>query len=148
MNPKDIASKYLADSKTMQLATVAGNQPWISTVYFVADERMNLYWLSWPSRRHSLEISQNNKAAIAIAIKLDQPVIGLQAEGTVSIVEDSEEVAKVMKLYTAKYGSGQKFYKNFITNRNQHNMYKFIAKKFVLFDEVNFPDDSPLEIEK
>lgn len=126
----------------MQLATVTGGQPWICTVYYVTDDQLNFYWLSFPSRRHSREIEQNNKVAVTIPVKFDQPVIGLQAEGTAEIVSDPLQIEKVMAKYTEKYNTGKDFYANFKAGKNKHQMYRFIASHIVLFDEVNFPGDS------
>jgi uncharacterized protein YhbP (UPF0306 family) len=137
--------KYMEQGKIMQLATVSHDQPWISTVYYVTDEHMNIYWLSWPERRHSQELTKNPKAAIAIAIKLDKPVIGIQTEGSVERVQDSDEVRAVMQKYVAKYSSGKDFYDNFVSGKNKHTLYKFVPNTFVLFDEVHFPENGRQE---
>lgn len=132
---------YLRDAKLMQVATVSNGGPWICTVYFVADDNLNLYWLSLPTRRHSQDIAVDNNVAIAIAIKPDLPVIGIQAEGAVAIVSEAKIVEKVMVQYVEKYNSGKDFYKNFIEGTNQHQMYKFTADSMILFDEKSFPDN-------
>jgi len=124
--------------KMMQIASVSGDQPWICTVFFVADDQQNLYWLSTPARRHSREIADNNKTAIAIAVKSDWPIIGIQSEGLSTVVKDPEIVKKVMGEYVKKYGQGADFYDNFVAGTNQHDLYKFTPKSFILFDEVNF----------
>lgn len=147
MQPLDLVRHYLPQGRTMQVATVDGDQPWICTVYFVADDELNLYWLSWPTRRHSQEIAKNSKVAIAVPIKTDQPVIGVQAEGTAAEVTSKELVAKIMQRYTAKYNSGHQFYDNFVAGRSQHVLFKFTPSTFVLFDEVNFPTDGRQVVE-
>lgn len=124
-----------------QLATSANGQPWVCSVYYVVDDELNLYWLSFPNRRHSQEIGKNNKVAITIAVKTDLPVVGLQAEGAAELVKDSKQIEKITKLYVDRYNAGQNFYNNFLEGKNKHMMYKFTPKKFTLFDEVNFPED-------
>jgi uncharacterized protein YhbP (UPF0306 family) len=133
--------RHLSYKEMMQIATAQGDQPWICTVFFVADELQNLYWLSSPERRHSQEIARNQKVAIAVPVKSDWPVIGIQAEGVATVVQDAEEVKHVMELYVTKYGKGKDFYDNFVKGTNQHNLYKFTPNTFVLFDEVNFAGD-------
>jgi uncharacterized protein YhbP (UPF0306 family) len=147
MELKNLIKKYLSKSRMMQIATVDNGQPWICTVYYVEDEDLNLYWLSWPTRRHSQEIKKLNKIAIAVPVKLDKPVIGIQAEGTAKVAKEKEEVAKVMKLYVKKYGSGKQFYDNFIAGKNEHWLYRFTPSNFVLFDEVTFKDDTRKELQ-
>jgi uncharacterized protein YhbP (UPF0306 family) len=138
---KDLVSKYLKEGRVMQIATCDGGQPWICSVYFVPDDQQNLYWLSLPARRHSLEIAKNFKIAIAIAVKFDKnPIIGIQAEGSAAVVEDEKTIEKVLPAYVEKYGNGKDFYELFKAGKNQHQLYKFTPKKYFLFDEVNFSD--------
>lgn len=146
MNPNKLVDTYLTSGWVMQLATVEGDQPWVCTVYFVTNSDRNFYWLSLSSRRHSLEIVKHHRAAIVIAIKLDQPVIGIQAEGYVTGVGDKEELSSVIKKYIKKYDIGHDFYEKFITGKNQHKMYKFTPDKIYLFDEVNYPGGKRIEI--
>lgn len=142
MEVSGLIKKYLGEAKMMQVATVKGDQPWICTVYFMEDDNLNLFWLSLPTRRHSQEIASHNKIAVTVPIKFDQPVIGIQAEGTADIANKPKQIADIMKLYTNRYNAGEDFYNNFVTGKNQHLLYRFTPKRFVLFDEVNFPDDS------
>lgn len=142
MTLQDHIKKNLDEMRMMQVASVRAGQPWICTVYFVADEQQNLYWLSLPERRHSQEISEHNKVAVAVPVKFDtQPVIGIQAEGSAEIVQDAGEVKKAMNLYVKKYNLGKDFYDNFTAGKNKHVLYKFLPRKFVLFDEMNYSGD-------
>jgi len=126
----------------MQLATLADGRPWICTVYYVFDQHNNLYWLSYPERRHSQEVEKNPNVAAAIAIKFeDKPVIGLQVEGKAETVQDAAIVKRVMDDYVDKYDSGKDFYDNFITGTNKHKLYKLTPELFVLFDELHFPNE-------
>lgn len=137
----NLLHSYLKAGGVMQLATAREEQPWICTVYYVADEQRNLYWLSYPERRHSQEIADNEKVAVTIVIKTDKPVVGVQAEGSATKVTEHEVIADIMALYVAKYDAGKQFYENFMNGTNRHAMYKFTPKQYVLFDELNFPDD-------
>jgi uncharacterized protein YhbP (UPF0306 family) len=141
MNVENLIKKYLVETRMMQIATVSGEQPWICTVYFVADKDQNLYWLSLPARRHSQEIAKNSKVAVAIAVKFDKnPIVGIQAEGAAEIIKNAEVVKEVLPSYVEKYGSGKDFYDNFVAGKNEHALYKFTPAKYALFDETNFSD--------
>jgi uncharacterized protein YhbP (UPF0306 family) len=146
MQPLDLIRSYLPHGRMMQIATQEDGQPWICTVYFVEDDNLNLYWLSLPARRHSVEIAKSNKIAIAVPIKHDKPVVGIQAEGSAEAVADKAVIADVMQRYVERYGAGQKFYDNFVAGQNQHVLFKFTPQTYVLFDEVNFPEDGRQEI--
>lgn len=143
-----ITKQYLqGDAKTLQLATVRGGKPWIATVYFVVDDELNIYWLSWPERRHSREIAENSAVAGAVVIKADQPVIGVQLAGVVSEVTDDKTIESVMKLYVAKYDQGHKFREAVAAGTNKHHMYKLTPREILLFDEVTYPSDSPVAVQ-
>lgn len=133
--------ELLKEGRLMQIATTSGDQPWICTVYYVADTQHNLYWLSFPTRRHSQEIANNRHIAIAIAIKHDKPVIGIQAEGSATAVTDPNEVKEVMQNYVAKYNQGKDFYNNYKSGTNRHVLYKFTPNNYVLFNELHFDGD-------
>ena len=146
MEPLALIRDYLPQGRMMQVATVGDDQPWICTVYYVEDDNMNLYWLSLPTRRHSLEIAKHNHIAVAVPIKFDKPVVGIQAEGEAQAVADKTIIASVMQRYVERYGSGRQFYDNFVAGKNQHVLFKFTPRKWVLFDEVHFSDDTRKEV--
>lgn len=141
-----LIKQYLSVGRAIQLATSVNDIPWISTVYYVVDEKQNIYWLSYPSRRHSQDIAVNSNVALTLVVKQDIPVIGVQAQGTVALVERATTVAKIMFLYIKKYGAGKSFYKNFNFKTNKHSMYCFTPSKIILFDELNFGSDNSQEI--
>ena len=62
-----IRSEDINASYTMQLATSRDGQPWNCSVYFVM-QAGKFYWLSFPDRRHSMELERNPRAAIAVGI--------------------------------------------------------------------------------
>lgn len=141
------AKEYLqSDAPVMQIATVHDGKPWIASVYFVADDELNVYWLSWPERRHSGEIAKNTYVAATVAIKTDRPVIGVQLEGVAEEVVDPEVVRDVIALYVAKYNEGKRFYDAFVAGTNRHHMYVLRPRAIQLFDEVYFPAESPLQV--
>ena len=144
---QDILSYLRRDTAyTMQLATVQGSGPWIATVYFVADDELNLYWLSWPERRHSREIAECAQVAAAIVMQAEQPVVGIQGEGTASIVTDNETIEWVMQLYAQKYQQGEKFAQHHAAGTNHHVLYKLKPTTISLFDEERYAGRSPIVI--
>lgn len=140
MNKQLLVSKYLEQGEVMQLATSVNDQPWVVSVYYVSFQD-RVYWLSFPSRRHSQDIEANSKVAATIMIKADRPVIGVEVAGVAKLVNDTNMVQEVMRIYIEKYGEGDKFYANFLQGTNKHGMYCLVPQEIVLFDEVNFPDN-------
>ena len=127
--------------KVMQLATSRSGQPWVCTVYYVVLHGY-FYWLSFPERRHSQELANNQKAAVTIVIRQDVPVVGLQAEGDVHVVHDLAEAADVLALYIEKYDKGKDFMSLLRQGKNRHELYCLKARKIMLFDEQT-PESVP-----
>jgi hypothetical protein len=122
---KDLIQQYLAENKHMQLATVHDGQPWICTVYFVADDEFNLYWMSARERQHSVEITNDSKVAVTV----------------VRDTERKQELEHAHELYQSKFGA--KDYD--LSEIKQHKptgraYWVFNPTKISLWDEVNFPD--------
>lgn len=115
-------------------------------MYFVCDTDLNLYWLSYPTRRHSQDIAQNHHVAIAVAVKDDIPVVGVQAEGTAEKIDSFAVATKVLPRYIKKYGAGKQFLQNLKLHKNKHVLYKFTPNRIILFDEKTFGSQESQEI--
>lgn len=102
MELRNTISTWLSEGKLMQLSTSVNDQPWICTVGFVSDKDLNIYWFSKTSRRHSIEVMQNNKVAAAI-VHDTRTRQALQLTGTASPLP-TEEVERVHALYASKLG--------------------------------------------
>jgi nitroimidazol reductase NimA-like FMN-containing flavoprotein (pyridoxamine 5'-phosphate oxidase superfamily) len=132
----DVTADEINACQTMQLATSCEDQPWNATVYFVVNGG-NFYWLSFPERRHSQDLTVNQRAAIAIVLQSTQPVVGVQSEGDVSVVNDLSEVERVLDMYIEKYDQGKQFVQLFKKGNNKHELYRFVPRRIFLFDERN-----------
>ncbi len=138
---QDLVVKYLDQARQMQVATSVNNVPWIATVYFAHDNLHNLFWISKPDRRHSKELIANPKVAGAIVIeqKPGEPVRGVQFQGTARDVTNPEEIRKLFLAYGERYDK-LGITEDIISGKNPHHLYEVEPELFVLFDEVNFPD--------
>ncbi len=90
----------------MSLATCEDNTPWAASVFFVADDAFNLYFISSQSSRHSQNGATNSR--IAVTINKDHSdwftISGLQIEGSVA-VSPVQERERVLALYLNKFPS-------------------------------------------
>ncbi len=150
MDLKKSITDYLKTARVMQLATCVDNQPWACTVHFYSDGELNFYWVSMTSRRHSIEIEQNPKVAIAVKIHEDTAsenyVIGISAEGEAAQIE-MDEIKKIGEKYISKLGKKPKLLEDILAGNGGFTFYKFTPSKFVLFDLKNFPDQPRQELE-
>jgi uncharacterized protein YhbP (UPF0306 family) len=143
MDIKELISGYLNSQYMMQVATESNRQPWICTVYYAVDSDLNLYWLSLPTRKHSKEIKINNKIAAAIPVVFvnGEKVVGIQVQGIAEELESSSNFRKIAELYADIFNRTKDWVEDFCKNETDHKLYKITPKKFVLFDERNFPED-------
>jgi|GEM_PF-379466 len=140
-----LAQEYFSSVKPMQLATISNGQPWICTVYFVADEDFNLYWMSARERQHSREIAKNSKVAVAV-VKDSERKQALQITGEACEVSD-ESLEKVHTLYTVKYGPKDYDLNEIKRHLPEGRAYWMVKPtKMYFWDEVNFPDAPKQEV--
>lgn len=81
-----IANTYLT------LATTDGEQPWVAPVQYVADDDLNLYFVSLPDSRHMAHIAVNPAVGVAIFDSRQPPFTcrGIQIEGTADAYSTSD----------------------------------------------------------
>jgi uncharacterized protein YhbP (UPF0306 family) len=130
----------------MSLATSADNKPWVCEVHFAYDDELNLYFQSLKSRRHSQEIAKNPNVAGNIVTQhpAGQKPRGVYFEGTAEIVENVDENHPAYTSLNKRFGMGPKIIQEADSDEG-HKFYKIKPSMFVLFDTVNFPENSRQE---
>ena len=98
------AQEWMAEITTLTLATTHDDIPWAATVFFAADAKFNLFFVSDHRTRHGrdVEINTNVAATINPDCRDWNEIKGLQVRGTISIVKGVER-AKAMALYLKKF---------------------------------------------
>lgn len=148
---RELIVDYFKGAKLMSLATCNKNKPWVATVWFAFDDKLNLYFISQNFRRHVAEIKNNPNVAGTIANPhkdLGVKVRGIQFEGKASEVS-VPELPKIFKLFVRRFPNAKanvKSIKNIIENTIKTRFYKIEPLRYVLFDEVNFPKNSQQEL--
>jgi uncharacterized protein YhbP (UPF0306 family) len=97
---------FLAAQSTLALATVnADGTPQIAPLFYVSDDALNLYWLSSPRSRHSVNVSQRACAAATIypSIWAWQEIQGLQIEGRTEAISDDVVRQQMLGRYQDKF---------------------------------------------
>jgi hypothetical protein len=80
----EIVRGIVRDNTYLTLSTANGDQPWGAAVQYVADEDLNLYFVSLPDSRHMSHIMANPSVAVTIFDSRQPPFTsrGVQIEGT------------------------------------------------------------------
>lgn len=140
---RQLIENYLKEAKLMQLATSIDNQPWVCSVWFAADENLNIYWFSSAIRRHSEEIMKNQKVAVAMALPHTpkDPPRGLQLQGVAEMLTKQSDIDKAISVYKNRIFPEATIQKLLTEKENPHMFYKIKPTQFVLFDAVNFGDN-------
>jgi len=140
---KNLIESYIKDQKLVQIATLNDNQPWISSVFYLCDSDLNLYWISLPDTRHSQHILNNlNTAATVVALgEAGKDIAAVQMEGNSVIVNDKKEIEEIIIQYCKLYNRGDKWLDEYLAGENPHKLYKFTPKSYELFDTKNYPDN-------
>jgi uncharacterized protein len=105
-NTQLIVQGFLDTQSTMALATArADGQPESAPLFYVSDERLNLYWLSSPTSRHSLNLSERPAVSATIYAPVWNwtDIVGLQIEGLASPITDDRIREQVLTLYLRKF---------------------------------------------
>lgn len=147
MEVSELVKDYLQEAKMMQLATSVDNQTWVCNVWFAADDDLNMYWFSSTNRRHSGEIRKNPKVAAAVVLPQTPQDIprGLQLEGTAEELSGAEDIAKARSVYESRIFDAETINNLMKNPEKPHKFYRIKPSLFVLFDAVNFPDNSRVE---
>jgi uncharacterized protein YhbP (UPF0306 family) len=105
---RPVLRDFLARQSTLALATAGDSdgRPQVTPLFFVSDDKFNLYWISDPDSRHSINLtSWNDVAAAVYAQTWDWAGIkGVQIEGDAwAVTDDDGERAHALALYSAKF---------------------------------------------
>jgi hypothetical protein len=101
-----IAQTFLEAHSTLALATVnADGTPEVAPVFYISDERLNLYWLSTTSSRHSVNLAAQPRVAATVYPTVWQwnEIVGLQIEGEASIIGDERIREHILTRYLRKF---------------------------------------------
>lgn len=98
------ALAYLRSHNTTTIATVGPDGPWAAAVFY-ASVGFELYYLSAPDSRHSVNIQADPRVAVTINEDYRdwRQIKGIQMEGEVHLLGDEAELARATAVYVEKY---------------------------------------------
>jgi hypothetical protein len=96
---------FLAAHSTLTLATVsAEGTPLAAALFFVADDALNLFFVSSPDSRHAQAIARQPRVALSVHAETWawRDIAGLQLEGLAAALDGAERAA-ALALYAVKF---------------------------------------------
>lgn len=139
MKPIDHIQAFIKKNFQMTIATY-GEQPWIATVYYSADDELNIYFLSDPNTIHCQHIARNPEVAISIANSPQSPTSkkkGLQIFGIAEQISSEKKISHALNLWRNSLGvtSDSYTYAGMMKNAIKGRMYKVTVKKVKFFNQ-------------
>lgn len=133
-NVEQVIREYLPEVLHMSLGTSQDDKPWVCEVHFGYDEKLNLYFRSLLSRRHSQDIAGNPRVAGNIVMQHDITMKprGVYFEGTAKRLTDLE-AQKVALAALKRVGATDAALEE-AQDDEGHQFYKITVDTFYLFD--------------
>ncbi len=105
----EMVAALLHEQSTVSLATTGENgEPCLAPVFYIADEALNLHWLSSESSLHSQNLSRRAEAAAAIYRPTEdwKHICGVQLRGDVSTLTDPDRRDAIIREYCERFEIG------------------------------------------
>ena len=127
--------EYLAQVVHLSLATERDGAPWVCEVHYVYDDDLNLYFRSLTNRRHSQEITANNRVAGNIVAQhaVGEKVRAVYFEGTCEKLSGIGESHPIYELFRGRLGAGPEILEE-AQREDGHQFYQITVNSYYLFD--------------
>lgn len=148
MDIENTIREYLPEVIHMSLATTKENKPWVCEVHFAYDDKLNLYFRSLTSRRHSNEIAENPNVAgnIVKQFEINEAGVGVYFEGTASLLTDPAEKEIAFQSIRGRFGLGDEILAE-SDNPEGHQFYKITVHAFYVFGVFDKGSSQKYELE-
>jgi uncharacterized protein YhbP (UPF0306 family) len=106
LDTRAVVQGFLEIQSTLTLATVSPEgKPEAAPLFYVSDDRLNLYWLSSPNSRHSVNLVVHPQVAATIypSVWNWTDIVGLQIEGEARPMGDERMREQILILYLRKF---------------------------------------------
>lgn len=112
MNDHAIVADFLRAHSTFTLATLSDDgTPHSTPLFYIANENLELYWLSSGASGHSMHLAVRSNVSAAIYSETDEweKIRGVQLWGTAGVVQESNLRKEIVKAYTERFHLGTIF---------------------------------------
>lgn len=137
MNIEATIRQYLPKIVHMSLATCQTDRPWVCEVHFVYDDKLNLYFRSLMSRRHSHELLENPNVAGNIVRQhtVDEYPLGVYFEGRAVRLQELPQQEEVAPLFKTRLKIDADIVAE-AANPEAHQFYKISVSDWYVFGKL------------
>ncbi len=133
--------KEFVKSRYQMVLATNGEHPWIATLYYSVDDKLNFYFLSDPKTLHCRHIAKNPKVAFSIADSPQPPGSqkqGIQLYGLAHEVSGRQKIVHALSLWrkTLNVSDEAYTYHGMVKKLIEGRMYKVTPVKIKYFSEV------------
>jgi uncharacterized protein YhbP (UPF0306 family) len=148
MDVEQIVRENINRTIHLSLGTCVENTPWVCEVHFAYDDNLNLYFRSKPSRRHSLEISQNPKVSGNIVKQhaINEEVVGLYFEGKAEMLAGVDEKNPAFVALNKRFGTEKDALEESL-REDGHKFYKISVENWYAFGRFGADHGQKLKLE-
>ncbi len=139
-NDKKEILEYLGNYKLVSVGTY-NDLPWAANVFYLFDEKFNLYFVSNPKTKHCMNIDKNPNVSVTITDSMQDPngkKKGFQGRGVANKVSSVKELKEIIKAWN-KRGFVKLTYKLF-TKAWKSKFYRIKLTDIQVFDENQTED--------
>ncbi len=139
--------EYLPGVVHLSLATIDDGKPWICEVHYAYDDNLNLYFVTRPSKRHSVEIMKNGAVAGSIVKQhsAKEKVRGVFFEGKAKKIEHINKEHVAYKVFTERFGVDETLLEGGKVP-DARTFYRIIVSKYYLFDSIESKSGEKYEL--
>lgn len=136
---------FIKTHGVMTLATSDNKSPWVCTVYYGLDNKMNLYIVTDPRSIHGKQIEKNDNVAFNIFDshqKITKPKRGVQGKGKIKMVKNITEITKALYLWHKANPGIEKniTVKDVLKKLTDTKIYKITPTYMKFFNKVLYPE--------
>ena len=125
--------EYMRDNRLMSLGTSLNDKPWLATVFYAFDEKMNIFFYSRGDTRHCRNIAENSNVSATINHTWRYPdgkLKAIQLAGKASKVSKTDH-SKYYRIYKTRFKWADEF-------NSDHVLYVIKPKEMWYIDEKLF----------
>ncbi len=106
----NLVAALLSEETTLSLATAGQDgEASVAPLFYIADAKLSLYWLSSESSQHSLNLERSPRAAATVYRKAAgwKEIRGVQMRGSAAKVTEPEPQARLIEAYCERFKLGR-----------------------------------------